>query len=137
MSDRRLSPAGFEPAPKGQQAGSRWRVKPFASRRLRRSLTGQGLTRLAGLLWPGRTQPRQKETEMGLTSDVAPTSRQLRYLRVLAGGTATTFAYPQTRSDASREIDRLRQLADSPQTSRLEDPETHSEQLHYATAVQA
>ena len=47
---------GFEPTPEGQQTGSRRRVKPCASRRLRRSLTGQGLTRLAGLLWPGRAQ---------------------------------------------------------------------------------
>jgi hypothetical protein len=74
---------------------------------------------------------------MSPSTDVAPTQRQLRYLRGLAGKTGTTFAYPQTRRDASREIDRLRQLGDSPQTSRLEDPEMQCEQLHYATAVQA
>jgi hypothetical protein len=40
-----------------------------------------------------------------------PTSRQLAYLKALAQQTATSFAYPRDRSDASREIVRLRQLA--------------------------
>ena len=37
-----------------------------------------------------------------------PTSRQLCYLRVLAERTATTFASPNTRAEASREIRRLK-----------------------------
>src|SRR5271165_5843064 len=52
--------AGFERTRLGQQTGLR-RVKPCASRRLRRSLTGQGLTRLAGPLRPGRAQHQPKE----------------------------------------------------------------------------
>src|SRR5271167_4348158 len=50
------------------------RVKPCALRRLRRSLTGQGLTRLAGPLWPGRAQPRPEgETNEPLSK--RPTSQ--------------------------------------------------------------
>jgi hypothetical protein len=74
---------------------------------------------------------------MDTSSDLAPSERQLRYLRGLAGRTGTTFAYPQSRTDASREIDRLRHLDEEARISRLEDPETQSESLHYATAVQA
>ena len=36
-----------------------------------------------------------------------PTRKQLAYLRKLAEQTATTFAYPQTRAQASAEIKRL------------------------------
>jgi hypothetical protein len=39
-----------------------------------------------------------------------PTARQLAYLKALAAQTATSFAYPRSRSEASREIERLRQL---------------------------
>ena len=39
-----------------------------------------------------------------------PTPRQLAYLKALAAQTATSFAYPRSRSEASREIERLRQL---------------------------
>jgi hypothetical protein len=39
-----------------------------------------------------------------------PTPRQLAYLKALALQTATSFAYPRSRSEASREIERLRQL---------------------------
>jgi hypothetical protein len=39
-----------------------------------------------------------------------PTAKQLAYLRALAARTATTFAYPRSRGEASREIDRLHQL---------------------------
>ena len=39
-----------------------------------------------------------------------PTARQLAYLKALAARTATSFAYPGNRSEASREIERLRQL---------------------------
>jgi hypothetical protein len=137
LADRLLLRAGFEPTPEGQQTGSFGRVKPRASRRLRRSLTGRGLTRLAGLLWPGRAQPRQKETDMSPSTVTVPTERQLRYLRVLAGKTATTFAYPATRGEASREINRLRKLQDEPRAPRLDAGDPDAEQLSYATAVHA
>jgi hypothetical protein len=39
-----------------------------------------------------------------------PTARQLAYLKALAARTATSFAYPCSRSEASSEIERLRQL---------------------------
>jgi len=39
-----------------------------------------------------------------------PTPKQLAYLKALAARTATSFAYPRTRSEASSEIDRMRQL---------------------------
>jgi hypothetical protein len=95
------------------------------------------LTRLAGLLWPGRTQSRQKENEMSPTMDAAPTPRQLHYLRSLAGRSATTFVTPATRRQASHEIDRLRELDAVARPSRLEEPEAEPEEFHYATAVRA
>jgi DUF3072 family protein len=39
-----------------------------------------------------------------------PTAKQLAYLKALAERTATTFTYPHTSTQASREIDRLKQL---------------------------
>jgi hypothetical protein len=39
-----------------------------------------------------------------------PTPRQLQYLRTLAARTATTFASPHTRGEASHEIRRLEAL---------------------------
>jgi len=39
-----------------------------------------------------------------------PTARQLAYLKALAQQTGTSFAYPGSRNEASREIERLRQL---------------------------
>ena len=39
-----------------------------------------------------------------------PTPKQLAYLKALAQRTATSFAYPRSRGEASREIERLRQL---------------------------
>jgi hypothetical protein len=39
-----------------------------------------------------------------------PTPRQLRYLRILAERTGTTFANPSTSGEASREIRRLEAL---------------------------
>ena len=37
-----------------------------------------------------------------------PTPKQLRYLKRLAERTGGTFAYPQTKAEASREIERLK-----------------------------
>jgi hypothetical protein len=39
-----------------------------------------------------------------------PTPKQLAYLKALAARSATSFTYPHSRSEASREIERLRQL---------------------------
>jgi hypothetical protein len=135
MSERTVIHVVFDRTPECQQTGFRWRVKPHAARRLRRSLTGRGLTRLAGLLWPGRGQPQQKETEMSSPSHTAPTERQLRYLRVLASATATTFESPATRAEASRQIDRLRKIERAPHTSALLEADVDVERLAYATAV--
>ncbi len=46
-----------------------------------------------------------------------PTARQLRYLRVLADLTGTTFTPPTSREGASRQIDELKQR---PRTSRAD-----------------
>lgn len=42
-----------------------------------------------------------------------PTAPQLRYLRILAEQTATTFSPPRTRAEAGREIQRLKTLPPS------------------------
>jgi hypothetical protein len=47
------------------------------------------------------------------TSGPKPSNAQLSYLRTLANQTATTFASPTTKSEASREIQRLKTLASS------------------------
>ena len=39
---------------------------------------------------------------------LAPTAKQLRFLRTLAQRTGTTFTYPRTRGQASRQIAALR-----------------------------
>jgi hypothetical protein len=59
-----------------------------------------------------------------------PTTRQLRYLKLLTQMTATTFAYPQTKAQASREIERLQQL---PRAGRERQDDDGSQ--FYATAV--
>jgi len=64
-----------------------------------------------------------------MSAQAAPTERQLRYLRSLAARTATTFATPATRREASREIDRLRGLQLAPRER------SSHEQIAYATAV--
>ncbi len=43
-----------------------------------------------------------------------PSTKQQAYLRSLAQKTGTTFTPPNTRSEASREIDRLKALSGSP-----------------------
>lgn len=72
---------------------------------------------------------------MSPSTVIVPTQRQLRYLRVLAGKTGTTFAYPATRGEASRQINRLRKLEDEPRASRMDAGDPDAEQLAYATAV--
>ena len=47
-----------------------------------------------------------------------PTRRQLAYLRSLATRTGQTFAYPHTRGEASREIQRLKRARSSTRAER-------------------
>lgn len=42
------------------------------------------------------------------STDLPPTTKQLRYLRTLAGRAGQTFSTPQTRLQASAEIRRLK-----------------------------
>jgi hypothetical protein len=51
---------------------------------------------------------------MTVANEAPPTERQLRYLRALAGNTGTTFEYPATRAQASRQISRLRTISPAP-----------------------
>lgn len=59
--------------------------------------------------------------------DDRPTAKQQRYLRTLAEQTGTSFTPPQTKTEASREIDRLRKLTTSPRHERSQDRRTVSE----------
>lgn len=52
-----------------------------------------------------------------------PSPKQQRYLRTLAEQTGTSFTVPRTRAEASREIDRLKQLSPSARHERNEDRE--------------
>ncbi len=77
------------------------------------------------------------------TSTNPPAARQLAYLRTLAKRTGGTFTYPHTRAQASREIHRLKQIADTGFTFAELQAENQARELHgdpplsYATAVQA
>jgi hypothetical protein len=46
--------------------------------------------------------------------DDRPTARQMQYLRDLANKTGQSFAYPKTKRDASREINRLKKVSAGP-----------------------
>ena len=48
---------------------------------------------------------------MSPSTTKSPTTKQLAFLKALADRTATTFTYPRTSVEASREINRLRKLA--------------------------
>jgi len=61
-----------------------------------------------------------------------PSAKQLAYLKTLAQRTATSFAYPHTREQASREIERLRRLPAAGRIDRGDDLERPA----YATAPQ-
>jgi hypothetical protein len=63
-----------------------------------------------------------------------PTAKQLRYLRVLADQTGTTFTPPTSSTEASREIDRMAALKRERGTHR-ELPDSVEEPV-YATAPQ-
>lgn len=74
---------------------------------------------------------------MNPSTMTAPTERQLRYLRVLAGRTGSTFAYPSTRREASDQINRLRRLGRDAPTPRSDAGDPDAEHMMYATAVHA
>lgn len=65
-----------------------------------------------------------------MSAQAPPTERQLRYLRSLASRTATTFATPPTRGQASREIDRLRRLEAAPPERFPGDPFAYATTVH-------
>ncbi len=69
------------------------------------------------------------------TTKNRPTDRQLRFLKSLAEQTGTSFTYPKTRWQASREVERLVELKDSGCTPPSEMEETDERSLVYATAV--
>ena len=72
--------------------------------------------------------------------DATPTTKQLRYLRLLAEQTATGFTPPRTRAQASREIERLRRRPVSSRTERHAERRAVQADLHTrvpASAVRA
>lgn len=69
---------------------------------------------------------------MTSASRLAPTPRQLRYLRGLAAKTGSTFSSPSTRAQASTEIERLRLIGSAPREGW---PEHERDEHQYATAV--
>ena len=69
-----------------------------------------------------------------------PRPKQLAYLKALAQRTGTSFAYPKTRGEASREIDRLLQLPSLSSRERARDRRTLDHDLEhqrYATGPHA
>jgi hypothetical protein len=56
-----------------------------------------------------------------MPADDKPSAKQQAYLRSLAQKTGTSFTPPNTRSQASREIDRLKALSSSPRHERQDD----------------
>ena len=66
-----------------------------------------------------------------------PTARQQRYLRSLAQKTGTSFIPPATKTQASREIKRLKKLAASPRHERKGDQRAVSERLATGTSGRA
>jgi hypothetical protein len=68
-----------------------------------------------------------------------PTPRQLRYLRILADRTGTTFANPSTSAEASREIRRLKALPSLTRSERGHERQTldaDREHLQPSSAIQ-
>jgi len=81
------------------------------------------------------------------TTNNDPTYGQIKYIKDLAAQTETSFTYPKTKAEASREINRLLQLKESRRTPAyeyteedkpsLEHAEVEEPDLLYATAVRA
>jgi hypothetical protein len=88
--------------------------KRVAARRLAACPDGPPLDRSSPLPAVGRSMPN---TPPSSTSNARkarvrkPNPAQLHYLRILAVRTGTTFAYPATMGEASREITRLKAIA--------------------------
>lgn len=64
------------------------------------------------------------------TTTNRPTPGQLRYLRHLAQRTGTSFTYPRSFNQASREIDRLKAITTLGFTFAELDEENHARELH-------
>jgi len=131
MNDLIHLPVGIAPDPQGQQTGFVRRVKRLSGAQIG-SRASARLTRLAGLLRPGRARSRRQE--MTMSPAALPTERQLRYLRTLATRTATTFVPPHTRRAASQEIERLIALSQD-QPDRSKEPGQSEAEEQYAPAV--
>lgn len=70
-----------------------------------------------------------------ILTEARPTAKQLKYLMWLAQRSASTFTYPSTRAQASREIERLKRLPAELHVPRDERDPDPDEDLAYATAV--
>jgi hypothetical protein len=64
----------------------------------------------------------------------SPSNRQLRYLRLLAQHTATTFITPRTSREASREINRLLRLRRTDHVPFYREPSITTDPRVYGTA---
>ena len=62
-----------------------------------------------------------------------PTPKQLRYLKRLAERTGGTFAYPQTKAEASREIERLKSRPSSARSDVVRERRAVSDDSNRAT----
>lgn len=62
-----------------------------------------------------------------MASTDRPTAKQLALLRQLAAGRGQTFAYPATRRQASREIERLLDEPRAPRSDRAGEPDSSEE----------
>lgn len=65
-----------------------------------------------------------------------PTAKQLSYLKALAVETGTSFVYPKTRRDASREIERLKALKTNGRRP-MPEPRQPDREAVYGTAPRA
>ena len=70
-----------------------------------------------------------------MPTDDRPTQKQQRYLHSLAQKTGTSFAPPTTKAEASREIERLKKLAQSPRHEREHERRAVSEGLATGTSA--
>lgn len=88
---------------------------------------------MASVSDPSHHENRQRQ------SPRPPSARQLRYLRILAERTSTTFAMPATSTEASREITRLQRLPATPPSERGNDHELAADrdQPQLSTAIRA
>ena len=75
------------------------------------------------------TRPRRSKSTAPSDS-LKATSRQLAYLRALANKTGTTFTYPATKAQASREIKRLKEISSTGLTFAELEAEDHARELH-------